>query len=82
MAEKTKQRKADHIRIAATYNVQAKNITTGFEDVYFVHRALPEINKDEINLSTKVFNHKFSAPIIVSAITGGTSEARKINATI
>lgn len=82
MAEKTKKRKADHIRIATTYNVQAKNITTGFEDVHFVHRALPEIDKDKINLSTTVFNHKFSAPILVSAITGGTSEARKINVTI
>ncbi|MGB9959571.1 MAG: type 2 isopentenyl-diphosphate Delta-isomerase [Candidatus Bathyarchaeales archaeon] len=82
MAEKTKKRKADHIRIATTYDVQAKKVKTGFEDVYFVHKALPEIDKDKIDLATTVFNHKFSAPIIVSAITGGTTEAKKINATI
>jgi isopentenyl-diphosphate delta-isomerase len=82
LAEKTQKRKADHIRIAATYNVQAKRNTTGFEDVHFVHKALPEIDKDKIDLSTVVFDHKFSAPIMVSAITGGTSEARKINAAI
>ncbi|MGB9854725.1 MAG: type 2 isopentenyl-diphosphate Delta-isomerase [Candidatus Bathyarchaeales archaeon] len=82
MAEKTKKRKADHIRIATSYNVQARKATTGFEDIYFVHKALPEIDKDKIDLSAMVFNHKFSAPMVVSAITGGTKEAKKINATI
>lgn len=82
MAEKTRKRKADHIRIATSYNVQAQKATTGFEDVYFVHKALPEIDREKIDLSTTVFNHKFSAPIIISALTGGTQEAKKINATI
>ncbi|MEM2419765.1 MAG: alpha-hydroxy-acid oxidizing protein, partial [Candidatus Bathyarchaeia archaeon] len=82
MAEKTQKRKADHIRIATTYNVQAKKNTTGFEDIHLIHKALPEIDKDEVDLSTTVFNHKFSAPLMVSAITGGTSEASKINAAI
>lgn len=82
MAEKTRKRKADHIRIATTYNVQARKATTGFEDVYFIHKALPEIDKDKIDLATTIFSHKFSAPIMVSAITGGTIEAKKINATI
>ncbi|MCS7114341.1 MAG: type 2 isopentenyl-diphosphate Delta-isomerase [Nitrososphaerota archaeon] len=82
MAEKTRKRKADHIRITTSHNVQSREATTGFEEIYFVHRALPEVNKDEINLSTTVFNHRFAAPIIVSAITGGTPEAEKINAAI
>jgi len=82
LAEKTQKRKADHIRIATTYNVQARKNTTGFEDVYLVHKALPEIDKEKIDLATNVFNHRFSAPIMVSAITGGTGEAKKINAAI
>lgn len=82
MAEKTRKRKSDHIRIATTYDVQARKITAGFEDVNFVHRALPEIDKEKISLSSTVFNHKFAVPIIVSAMTGGTTEARKINTTI
>ncbi|MEM3579397.1 MAG: type 2 isopentenyl-diphosphate Delta-isomerase [Candidatus Bathyarchaeia archaeon] len=82
MVEKTRKRKADHIRVATIYDIQAKKITTGFEDIHFVHKAMPEIDRDEIGLSTTVFSHKFSAPIMVSAITGGTSEARKINAAI
>jgi len=82
LARETRKRKADHIRISLKKKVQARNVTTGFEDIHFIHKALPEIDKQKINLSTTVFNHKFAAPLIVGAITGGTLEATKINATI
>jgi len=82
LTKETKKRKADHIRISLDQRVQAREATTGFEDIYFIHRALPEINKQDIDLSTTVLGHKFSAPLIVGAITGGTLEATKINATI
>jgi len=82
LAEKTIKRKADHIRIATSYNVQARKATTGFEDVHLIHKALPQIDKEKVNLETAIFDHKFAAPIIVGAITGGTPEATKINATI
>jgi isopentenyl-diphosphate delta-isomerase len=82
LTKETRKRKAEHIKIALNENVQAKRATTGFEDVFLIHRALPEIDKQKINLSTTVFGHKFAAPIIVGAITGGTSEATKINAVL
>lgn len=81
MAKETRKRKAEHIKISLNMDTQAK-ITTGFEDTHLIHRALPQISKEKINLETTVFNHKFAAPIIVGAITGGTQEATKINATI
>jgi len=82
LAEETKRRKAEHIRISLNQDVQARTATTGLEDVHLVHRALPEIDKTKINLSNTVFRHKFTAPLIAGAITGGTQEASKINATI
>lgn len=82
MSKITAKRKSDHIRISLNQNVRARNATTGFEDVSFVHKALPEIDRDKIDLSTNVFGHKFNAPLIAGAITGGTEEAEKINATI
>jgi isopentenyl-diphosphate delta-isomerase len=82
LAKETRKRKADHIRISLNQRVQAREATTGFKDIYFVHKALPEIDKQEIDLSTTVLGHKFSAPLIAGAITGGTLEATKINATI
>jgi isopentenyl-diphosphate delta-isomerase len=78
----TERRKADHIRISLNQNVQARNITTGFEDIDFIHHALPEIDREKIDLTTRVFGHKFAAPLLVGAITGGTQMATRINATI
>jgi len=80
--DQIEERKTEHIRVCLEEDVGAKNITTGFEDVHLIHRALPEINRDDINLSTEVFGHKFSAPVIVTGITGGTKQASKINAAI
>jgi len=82
MAEKTGKRKVDHIHICLEQKAQAKNATTGFEDVSLIHRALPEINKSKINLSTTFLGKKFYAPLIVGAMTGGAEEATAINASI
>lgn len=75
-------RKADHIEICLKENVQARKATSGFEDVFLVHRALPELDRDDINMSSTVFGHKFSAPVIVEAMTGGIGNATKINSSI
>ena len=82
MGEQTENRKAEHIKICLNEKAQARKATTGFEDVQFVHRALPEVDKAKIDVSTTIFGHKFSAPLIVGAMTGGTAEATRINATI
>ena len=82
MTERMRKRKAEHISISLKRNVQAREVTTGFEDAIFIHKALPEIDRAQIDLSTTVFGHKFAAPLMVGAITGGTHEATKINATI
>lgn len=82
MAEETGKRKVDHIRICLDDKAQAKRATSGFDDIQLVHRALPEINKSEIDVSTNFLGKKFSAPIIVGAMTGGTEEATEINAHI
>jgi isopentenyl-diphosphate delta-isomerase len=82
LGKQTENRKAEHIRICLDEKAQARKATAGFEDVQFVHRALPEVDKAKIDLSTTVFGHKFSAPLIVGAMTGGTEEATRINAAI
>jgi len=82
LSRNTSKRKADHIKICLEEDVQAKQAETGFDDVHLIHRALPEIDREKIDLSTTVFNHKFSAPLMVGAMTGGTAEASRINAAI
>jgi isopentenyl-diphosphate delta-isomerase len=82
VAEQTRKRKADHIIKCLNEPVQAKQATTGFEDIHFIHKALPEINKEKINLTTYFLGHKFNAPLMIGAMTGGTEEAGKINSNI
>jgi isopentenyl-diphosphate delta-isomerase len=82
LSDSVEERKANHIEICLEEDVQARKATTGFEDVTLVHKALPEIERKTIDLSTTVFGHKFSAPIFVGAMTGGTAKAQKINAAI
>ncbi len=82
MVRQTENRKAEHISICSDEKAQARNVTTGFEDIQFVHQALPEVDKAKIDVSTTVFGHRFSAPLIVGAMTGGTAEATRINAAI
>ncbi len=78
----TEKRKAEHRKILLEQKAQAKKATTGFEDIQLIHRALPEVDRQKINLSASFLGKKFSAPLIVGAMTGGTEEATQINASI
>lgn len=72
------KRKLRHIRVSLEENVDT-DITTGFEDIRFIHRALPEIDLDEVSTEATLFGKRLAAPLIISAITGGISEAGVIN---
>lgn len=74
-----KQRKKDGIEIPLRNNVQAKSTSTYLEHVRLVHNALPEIDYDEIDTSAQFLGHKFSSPLIIDSMTGGTDEATLIN---
>jgi isopentenyl-diphosphate delta-isomerase len=75
------KRKERHLRLSLDENVQS-DIGTGFEDVRLIHRALPEIDLDEIDTETELFGRRLASPLIVSAITGGTGFAKEINSTL
>ncbi|MFX1475196.1 MAG: type 2 isopentenyl-diphosphate Delta-isomerase [Promethearchaeota archaeon] len=77
----TEERKLDHIRICLEREVQSA-CTTGFDDIRLVHNAVPEINFTDVDLSCSFLGHKLEAPIIVTAMTGGHSEATPINQNI
>jgi isopentenyl-diphosphate delta-isomerase len=77
----TASRKSDHIRINLEENVRS-GLSTGLEHYRFVHRALPELNLEEVDLSQSVFGKILQAPILISSMTGGTEEALAINQTL
>jgi len=46
------QRKSDHLRISLEKDVSFRRLTTGLERYRFIHQALPDINRVDINLAT------------------------------
>ncbi|MCK5669862.1 type 2 isopentenyl-diphosphate Delta-isomerase [Candidatus Bathyarchaeota archaeon] len=75
------KRKLRHLRISLEEDVET-DISTGFKDVHLIHRALPEIDLDEVSLEASFLGKKLAAPLVISAITGGTDEAKDINAVL
>ena len=72
-------RKADHLRIAAGPDV-AHAGGTGLERFRLRHRALPERDLARVSLETSLLGARLAAPIVISAMTGGTPEAEVVNA--
>jgi isopentenyl-diphosphate delta-isomerase len=72
-------RKADHLRLAARPDVGHTG-TTAFEQLRLRHRALPERDLADVSLETELLGRRLAAPLVVSAMTGGTEEAAAINA--
>jgi isopentenyl-diphosphate delta-isomerase len=75
----TPSRKAEHLRINIERDVAGKGIDSGFDAYAFAHQALPEIDLAEIDTSTQLFGRRLAAPLLISCMTGGTPEARRIN---
>ncbi len=74
-------RKSDHIRINLDEDVRS-GLTTGLERYRFIHRALPEIDLDAVDLTLTLFQRCLRAPLLISSMTGGTEEASRINRTL
>jgi isopentenyl-diphosphate delta-isomerase len=71
-------RKAEHLRIAAETGVE-HTVGTGLERVRLRHRALPERDLASVSLETPLLGARLAAPLVVSAMTGGTVEAGEVN---
>ncbi len=75
----TAGRKDEHIRINLEEDVGFRQLTTGLERYHFIHQALPEIDLAAVDPSVLLFGKRLHAPILVSSMTGGTSQAGLFN---
>jgi isopentenyl-diphosphate delta-isomerase len=78
--KKIEGRKADHINICL--NEQVTQDYDYWNDVKFIHEALPEVDLAAVDTSAWFLRKKLDFPFIVTAITGGFAGAKKINANI
>jgi len=74
-------RKADHLRLSASGDVDAL-VGPGWDDVRLVHEALPEVDQCAIDLSVSFLGQNLRAPLVIAGMTGGHRTAHDVNAVL
>ena len=79
-SDSIQSRKSDHLRVCLEggSGVESEG-ATGFQEVRFVHNALPEIATDEVDTSCRWMNYTLSFPFLISPMTGGSENGYGIN---
>ncbi len=78
MADEVKQRKIEHVNIALGQDISVAQ-NANWNDVQFVHQALPEVDLEETDTSVIFLGHKLRYPIFISSLTGGHDDVTSIN---
>lgn len=78
MSDEVKQRKIEHVTIALENDIAAPQQAT-WADVRLVHRALPEVDLDDIDTSVEFLGARLRHPIFISSLTGGHPDVAAIN---
>ncbi|GEM_PF-6813815 len=73
MISQITQRKQQHIKAILTDSAIERN-ASGFDAIKLTHRALPELNFDEIDSSTEFLHKTLSFPLLISSMTGGAAD--------
>ncbi|MEZ4815873.1 MAG: type 2 isopentenyl-diphosphate Delta-isomerase [Bdellovibrionota bacterium] len=74
----TTKRKDEHLDLCIQKNVQSAG-SAGWDDIALPHHALPDIDFSEIDLRTEFLGRTFSAPLLISSMTGGSEKGERIN---
>jgi isopentenyl-diphosphate Delta-isomerase len=78
MSDEVRQRKIEHVNVALGQDVSAPQ-RANWQDIQFVHQALPEVDLDAIDTSVTFLGHTLRYPIFVSSLTGGHPDVTTIN---
>jgi isopentenyl-diphosphate Delta-isomerase len=73
------KRKDEHVHLALNTN---EALQSDFDDLFFVHRSLPEMNQEEVDLTARVGDLKLKYPLYINAMTGGSEKTGAINAAL
>lgn len=79
MADPTNRRKIEHLQ-ALLQNKHVERNGHHFDEVQLMHRALPEIDLDEVDPSVNVMGKQLDFPLLISSMTGGSdAQVLKVN---
>ncbi len=72
-----KNRKIEHLSICKNFDVEKNDPL--FDDLKLIHKATPELNKQDIETETVFLDKEIDFPFIIPAITGGHPDLVEIN---
>lgn len=72
-------RKSQHIELCATADVEHSDKNNGFSSIKLPVVSLPEKSWDEIKTNRQFMGRTFSAPILITGMTGGVAQGTMIN---
>ena len=81
MSDEVKQRKIEHVNIALERDVSVPQHAS-WNDIHFVHQALPETDLDSIDTSVTFLGRRLRYPIFISSLTGGHEDVISINSNL
>lgn len=80
--EAVERRKDAHLDVVLNEAVGSSGPAVGLGGYTLEYDALPELDLDEVDLSVTVLGKRLAAPIVIGAMTGGTTRAGEINRTL
>ncbi len=81
MTDEVKQRKIEHVNIALGKDISVAQ-SANWNDIHFVHQALPEVDLDKIDTSVSFLGHMLRYPLFISSLTGGHDNVKSINSNL
>lgn len=76
-ALETERRKEEHLRIPLERDV--RSMPNPWHAIRLTHNAVPEVDKDDVDLATTFLGKRLKAPLQVTGMTGGARKAKEFN---
>ncbi|MBM2657266.1 type 2 isopentenyl-diphosphate Delta-isomerase [Staphylococcus pseudoxylosus] len=73
---KREQRKNEHVEIAMA---QQDATISDFDEIKFVHHSIPNIDVDDVDITSDLTDFTLNQPLYINAMTGGSEWTKQIN---
>lgn len=70
-------RKDEHVKYALEFHKEKQR--SDFDNIDFVHDVFPEINVEDVDISTSIAGFKLEHPFYINGMTGGSELTKKYN---